>query len=134
MKRLVSTLVLVFSIFTTSSLQAQQVTTEKRFQDLFTTASYGTAFGAAMGAAVLSFQKKPDENLRFVAIGASIGFITGSLFGSYIVFSPVFEKNQALLDTPTQFEEASKFAVKPILSSENFGFEGVVGEMKIASF
>lgn len=73
-----------------SPARAQMVSTEERFQDLFVTAGYGTAFGAAFGAALLSFQAKPDQNLRFVAIGASIGFIGGSLIGSYVIFSPVF--------------------------------------------
>lgn len=73
-----------------SPAHAQMVSTEERFQDLFVTAGYGTAFGAAFGAALLSFQAKPDQNLRFVAIGASVGFITGSLIGSYVIFSPVF--------------------------------------------
>ncbi|MCX6129607.1 MAG: hypothetical protein NTX25_11150 [Proteobacteria bacterium] len=69
---------------------AQMITTEEKFQDLFVTAGYATAFGAAFGAALLSFQAKPEQNLRFIAIGASAGFICGSLMGSYIVFSPVF--------------------------------------------
>lgn len=67
---------------------AQMITTEERFQDLFVTAGYGTAFGAAFGAALLSFQDKPQDNLRFVAIGASVGFIGGSLLGTYVIFSP----------------------------------------------
>ena len=78
--------------FTLSALphpcQAQMITTEERFQDLFVTAGYGTAFGAAFGAALLSFQAKPQDNLRFIAIGASVGFIGGSLLGTYVIFSP----------------------------------------------
>ncbi len=81
--------VLVWSA-TSSPARAQMVSTEERFQDLFVTAGYGTAFGAAFGAALLSFQPRPDENLRFIAIGASVGFIGGSLLGSYVIFSPVF--------------------------------------------
>ncbi len=81
--------VLAWSI-ASSPARAQMVSTEERFQDLFVTAGYGTAFGAAFGAALLSFQPKPDQNLRFIAIGASVGFIGGSLLGSYVIFSPVF--------------------------------------------
>jgi hypothetical protein len=83
-----------------SPARAQMVSTEERFQDLFVTAGYGTAFGAAFGAALLSFQAKPDQNLRFVAIGASVGFISGSLIGSYVIFSPVF--TEARTSEPTQ--------------------------------
>ena len=92
MKNIV-TLVLTVSISWLAGLpqgHAQVVTTEEKFQDLFVTAGYGTAFGAAFGAALLSFQTKPEQNLRFIAIGASVGFIAGSFLGSYIVFSPVF--------------------------------------------
>lgn len=62
----------------------------ERFQDLFSTAGYASAFGATLGAAALSFQPNPERNLRFIAIGASLGFIGGSVLGSYIIFSPVF--------------------------------------------
>lgn len=77
-----------------SPARAQMVSTEERFQDLFVSAGYGTAFGAAFGAALLSFQPKPDQNLRFVAIGASVGFIGGSLLGSYVIFTPVFTSDE----------------------------------------
>lgn len=62
--------------------------TEQRFQDLFTTAGYATAFGAALGAAALSFKQQPENHLRYVAIGASMGFIGGSVMGTYIIFAP----------------------------------------------
>ncbi|HYX34059.1 MAG TPA: hypothetical protein VE954_13180 [Oligoflexus sp.] len=84
-----------------SPARAQMVSTEERFQDLFVTAGYGTAFGAAFGAALLSFQAKPDQNLRFVAIGASVGFIGGSLIGSYLIFSPVFTGYEMGQPAPT---------------------------------
>lgn len=125
---------LLTNLLASTKLCAQQATTEKRFQDLFVTASYGTAFGAAMGAAVLSFQKKPEENLRFVAIGASIGFITGSLFGSYIAFSPVFHDKQASIAPYIEPNTDSKFVVRPIIKTDDYSLGGVVGEMKIASF
>ncbi len=133
MTQFITKFILFLSIFSSSLSYSQSVTTEQRFQDLFVTAGYGTAFGAAMGAAVLSFQKQPEENLRYVAIGASIGFITGSLFGSYIVFSPVFQHKQALLEAPST-AIGSKFSVSPILSSNDFSFNGVVGGMNIARF
>ncbi|MBM4253282.1 MAG: hypothetical protein FJ146_15030 [Deltaproteobacteria bacterium] len=79
-----------------SSTQAQaagmsgtQMGTEERFQDLFLTAGYCTAFGAALGTAMLAFTTNPTENLRFVAVGASLGFIGGSALGSYIILSPL---------------------------------------------
>ena len=86
-----------------SPARAQMVSTEERFQDLFVTAGYGTAFGAAFGAALLSFQPNPSQNLRFVAIGASIGFIGGSLLGSYVIFSPVFTSDASNQPANTLF-------------------------------
>lgn len=63
---------------------------EERFQDLFSTAAYACAFGATLGAAALAFQPEPEKHLKFIAIGASLGFIGGSVLGSYVVFSPIF--------------------------------------------
>ncbi len=71
--------------------KGQVISTEEKFQDLFVSAGYGTVYGAALGAALLSFQTKPENNLKLVALGASIGFISGSLLGSYIIISPVLE-------------------------------------------
>ena len=67
--------------------------TEERFHDLFVTAGYSTAFGAALGAACLSFFPEPETQLRYVAVGASLGFIGGSIMGSYIIFAPMFTAN-----------------------------------------
>ena len=72
-----------------ASLSSSQSATEERFQDLFLTAGYCTAFGAALGTAFLAFTTNPTENLRFVAVGASLGFIGGSALGSYIILSPL---------------------------------------------
>jgi hypothetical protein len=96
MKSIVSFTALAVLAWSTASspARAQMVSTEERFQDLFVTAGYGTAFGAAFGAALLSFQAQPSQNLRFVAIGASVGFIGGSLIGSYVIFTPVFSETQ----------------------------------------
>lgn len=72
------------------SVTAKAQSSEERFQDLFSTAGYACAFGATLGAAALAFQPQPEKHLKFIAVGASLGFIGGSLLGSYIVFSPVF--------------------------------------------
>lgn len=69
---------------------AKGQSSEERFQDLFSTAAYACAFGATLGAAALAFQPEPEKHLKYIAIGASLGFIGGSVLGSYVVFSPVF--------------------------------------------
>ncbi len=112
------------------SAQAQVVSTQERFQDLFTTAGYGTAFGAALGTAILPFQDNPEKNLRLVAIGASIGFIGGSLLGSYIVFSPGFSSSEGFSYLPP----SANLAIGPMLNENNLKFQGVHGIIRLASF
>lgn len=85
--------VALFVSFGASVAKAQ--TTEERFQDLFVTAGYATAFGAALGAAMLSFVPDPAGELRYVAYGASLGFIGGSLMGTYVIFSPMISMEQS---------------------------------------
>ncbi|MEN9833821.1 MAG: hypothetical protein RL011_14 [Pseudomonadota bacterium] len=93
LKALLLSLALSGSLVATSAraagMSGTQMGTEERFQDLFLTAGYCTAFGAALGTAMLAFTTNPTENLRFVAVGASLGFIGGSALGSYIILSPL---------------------------------------------
>lgn len=84
------------TLFTAGAARAQS--TEERFQDLFVTAGYSTAFGAAMGAACLSFLPDPAANLRYIAVGASLGFIGGSILGTYIIFSPLLMADQSAVN------------------------------------
>jgi len=58
--------------------------TESKFQELFITAGYSTAFGAALAAASLSFRDEPSQHLNDIAVGASVGFIAGSILGTYL--------------------------------------------------
>ena len=91
--------------------------TEERFRDLFVTAGYATAFGAALGAATLSFKTNPENHLRFIAVGASLGFIGGSALGSYVVFSPIFSYNEPKYG-PTETQWANSRA--PVTLSPSF--------------
>ena len=50
---------------------------ETGFQDMLVTSGYSTAFGAALGTAVMGLTSAPTNNLRYVAVGASLGFIVG---------------------------------------------------------
>ncbi len=110
--------------FGNKKAEAQVISTEERFQDLFISAGYGTLYGAALGAALLSFQTEPANNLKLVALGASVGFITGSLLGSYIIISPVISESQHFDCCIQQPLFASSIDVK------HLGIEGQVTLLK----
>jgi len=151
MKRLTLSLILFSSIFFATQVSAQ--TTEERFHDLFVTAGYATAFGAALGAACLSFTPDPSTELRFVAIGASLGFIGGSILGSYIIFTPMMswdapqksedqlvaynlreksDRNQFEL-RPTALREGT-FVLKPNYNMTSKRFASIEGSITLLRF
>ncbi len=116
----------------------QQVATEERFQDLFVTAGYCTAFGAALGTAFLAFTANPSENLRFVAVGASLGFIGGSALGSYIIFSPLMSVEGPSRYSGTLASEAplpaKGLVIRPTLDRMTHRITSVEGGMTLARF
>ncbi|MFK7873932.1 MAG: hypothetical protein AB8C84_12335 [Oligoflexales bacterium] len=101
---------------------------EQRFQDLFITAGYSTAFGAAMGAAIMGLSigsNNSTNSLDYIAQGASLGFIVGSALGSYVVFSPMFDVNIASTSSHNVY---ANFGVTPsqqggALLAANFTWE-----------
>jgi hypothetical protein len=112
---------------------AQMITTEERFQDLFVSAGYGAAFGAAFGAAMLSFQPKPDQNLRYVAIGASVGFIGGTVLGTYMIVSPSFSAGPEEL--PTVADNTNTLRIQPTFDpSKRYQLTGLQGQWTVARF
>jgi hypothetical protein len=120
----------------TESAQAQNV--EERFQDLFVTAGYATAFGAAIGTAFLAFHEDPSRHLRYVAMGASLGFLGGSILGSYVIFSPMVSENGN--DAASNSLIASNsvpnqgLAVRPTWNKETKSFDAVEAGMTLFNF
>ena len=96
------------------TLRAEAQSTEERFQDVFITAGYATAFGAALGAASLSFYEHPEEHMKDVAVGASLGFIGGTLLGTYVVLSPVLADRD---NNETASNQSDFLALIPSLSA-----------------
>jgi len=86
MKNFRIVVVLVASFFS-NHLFAESAAKEK-FEEVFITAGYSAAFGAAIGAALLAFKKNPQDNLRYIAIGASVGFIAGTIAGVVFAVNP----------------------------------------------
>ena len=132
-KVLASFCLVAFAMFS-APVQAQH--TEERFQDLFITAGYATAFGAALGAAILSFQPQPERHLRYVAMGASLGFISGSVIGSYIIFSPALAasdeapRNTLLID----HSEIKGIVVRPVINTRKGTLIGLESAMTLVEF
>ncbi|WP_165931681.1 hypothetical protein [Pseudobacteriovorax antillogorgiicola] len=114
-------------ILISGAASAQVTNSQERFQDFFATAGYGTAFGAALGAATLPFQENPEKHLRSVAIGASIGFFAGSLLGSYVIFMPSVAES-------TPESHSPKLTVTPLFDRKGERIQGIQSSWQIAQF
>lgn len=137
-KQIVIRCIIILAILSPSGIRAEtQLGTEQQFHDLFITAGYSTAFGAALGAAFLGLMDDPAGNLRFIAIGASLGFIGGSLLGTYMIFSPVIITGgeQDPLGKDSVFSEIQGPAIKisPVLGQDS-RLLGMHASFKLLSF
>lgn len=119
---------------------AKAQSTEEKFQDLFITAGYCTAFGAAVGTAFLAWTEDPTANLRYVAMGASLGFLGGSVLGSYIIFAPGLTDNSgpgepggSLLARHTPLPRQG-LVLNPVYNVETKTLASVAGGMTLLSF
>jgi hypothetical protein len=92
-KLAISLCFLLFNVCGISNQLHAESEMEGRFQDAFVTAGYSAAAGAAIGAALLTFQESPMEHLKYISMGASIGFLTGTALGGWIAIAPVFVEN-----------------------------------------
>jgi hypothetical protein len=102
--RALTSLVILLSLSAAPSKADTEL--EGRFQDVFVTAGYSAAAGAAIGAALLTFQDEPTRHLKFVSVGASLGFLSGTLAGSWLAIAPAFVDNTAPM--PTQLAQNTK--------------------------
>ena len=127
---------LVVGIFLLTAPSANAQSTEEKFNDLFVTAGYCTAFGAAIGTAFLAWTDDPSENLKYVAMGASLGFLGGSILGSYIIFSPGIVQNEGP-DQSTLLAEhipESGIVVRPYWSEQQHKVAGVETGMTLLNW
>jgi hypothetical protein len=119
---------LAFSVAVASfvSGRAHAQSTENKFNDLFVTSGYAAAFGAALGASALAFKTHPENHLRYVSVGASLGFIGGTIVGSYIIFSPgLIADNETAGDAVRMASNGrSGILVQPIFGSDGMDFKG----------
>lgn len=126
---------IAFLSVTAGTAKAQS--TEERFQDLFVTAGYCAAFGAALGTAMLAFTENPADNLKYVATGASLGFIGGSVLGGYIIFSPGLSDNGEVttntLALGTSMPERG-VVVHPVYDQKTHSITSIESGMTLATF
>ncbi len=117
-----------------------QITTEKRFQDVFVTAGYSTALGAALGAAMMGLSSNPAGRVRYIAVGASIGFISGSLLGTYVVLAPVFVTESVSESAPMSEHETpqvapdTKLAISPVWDLHSNSLKAISAQWTLATF
>jgi drug/metabolite transporter (DMT)-like permease len=134
----ISCIVLTNLFALSSKASAVSMTLEQKYQDVFVSAGYATALGAAIGAAMLSFKDEPTQHLRYVAVGASVGLFAGTLFGTYMVVSPSFAleedstpaKNTLALDGIKEHQ----LVVQPSFSSKSLDLNGIEAGMVLAKF
>lgn len=99
---LFSCFIIMLGLSTQSFAQEGGVkTSSSEFQEVFTVAGYSALIGAGVGTAALVFSKNPSENARYVAIGASVGFVAGCLFGGYLVIAPSFNEESKARSSAT---------------------------------
>lgn len=78
-----------------TSLAQQRVAVKSDdMREVFVTAGYSAAFGAATGVALLPFiSGTVSQNMRIVAGGASIGFLLGSALSFYNISANIHAAN-----------------------------------------
>lgn len=135
------TLILSLGLYGILTPAAQAQNVEERFQDLFVTAGYTTAFGAALGTAALFLNPNidPAANLRFIAMGASLGFIGGSILGGYVIFAPLVTADPVVVPGSGNLATASPlpergFVVRPTYDTRTHTVASLEGGMTLARF
>lgn len=124
--------VVVIGPFATGA--AAQMRLEEGFQDMFVTAGYSAAAGATIGAAVLSFQDNPGKHLKFISIGASIGLLSGTLFGGWIAVVPLLVDSTKHGVIPELAVNTPGFVVRPHINSDTFSLNGIEAGAVLARF
>ena len=124
-------LFLVF--FLLSSYQARSLESQisaQKFEQVFTTAGYSTALGAAMGTAILGLSKNPRKHLNYIVLGASVGFISGSLLGGYFAFAPKFQDLNTQSSPKNSRTFSELFSLTPVFDFKNFDKTSLLAKLE----
>ena len=133
---------LLFSAPHADAKNLSSSTTSEKFKDVFITAGYSSLLGLGVSGALIGLQRKPKEKIHWLAYGASAGFLTGAVLGSFVVFTadlinpaPKYnpkknfrrnsnpQKNKILpaphqMSTLSSYEADTKFRIIPSLSPD----------------
>lgn len=107
---------------------------EDRFQDMFVTAGYSAAAGAAVGAAVLTLQDNPARHLKFISIGASLGFLGGTVFGGWMVLAPILVDTSRPMPPSLVGAKKSQIVLRPWIDAGSQSLKGVEAGAVLAQF
>lgn len=137
LQRLFAHAVILFALGRSPLASAAEPPLEEKFQDLFVTAGYCTAFGAALGTAFLAWTDDPAANLKYVAMGASLGFLGGSVLGTYIIFSPGVAMDAAPADGQLLSQVAIPdhgLVVRPVFREHTWQLQSLEAGTTLARF
>lgn len=107
---------------------------EGRFQDMFVTAGYSAAAGAAVGAAVLTLQDNPARHLKFISIGASLGFLGGTVFGGWMALAPILVDNSRTTTPSLVVSKPAQIVLRPWIDLSSRSLKGVEAGALLAQF
>ncbi len=140
MRKMIQTFVITYTLWLGPSIQAQNFgRTEKQFFDLFKTSGYATLYGAAIGTALLAFTESPGKNLRFIALGGSVGFLSGTAMGTYLMVRPSLSMGNnaySMIDSGNtgfieKYEQA--LVISPIWNRSQNCWSGIEASLTVAN-
>lgn len=128
--------VVLFSIGLMLSVSGRAEDSADRFRSLLVTAGYSTLIGAMFGAAILPFVDRPTE--KYVFQGAAIGFLSGALIGSVLIFSPLFIEDDPVfsnsyLDRIPETPNA-RITIAPLIGYSDWRLRGIAGRWTLYKF
>ena len=114
------------------------LSTETQFLRLFKTSGYSMLYGAAIGTALLAFTKKPGQNLNYIAVGGSLGFLSGTILGTYVMVGPSLSIGRHAQLTPSMPEvkdphEPISLVISPVWSTLEDKWSGITASFTLAN-
>jgi len=123
-------LVILFVCFT---LMMPRQAKADAMRELLMSSAYGVLAGTLVGAATLAFTDRPGDNLKSIAVGASLGLYAGILLGLYVIYVVPDGDESEEAEGDVYPTESNRPVIYPIISDNNT-FEGAGVSMKVLSF